>query len=323
MNSNNLSNKNFFHFTFKAEDGQVIYAYKWLTTNLQQNLKSALHIVHGMGEHARRYDEFANFLNSFGFAVYAMDQRGHGLTAGSPDKFGHQDDKDGWIKVVKDIKQLNNIIINENPNSKLFLFGHSAGSFLVRDYVILFADDTKEKASGIILSGTGASPHIMGKLGILLAKYFIKRDGPKVKSPLHRRLTFEKYNSHFKPNRTTADWISRDKKVVDKMLEDPYCYTLFSATFYMELIQSTLRANKIENIKKMPKDIPILLISGSQCAVGNYSKGIQRVYKSFISSGIKDVKLKLYKDARHELLNEINKEEVFNDIKNWLLSLLI
>ncbi len=317
---------NFYNFTFKASDGQIIHAYKWIPKNdgnLNGNqIKAVLHIVHGMGEHARRYSEFAQYLNSFGFAVYAFDQRGHGKTAGGPNKFGHQADKNGWMLVVEDIRQLTKIIRKENPECNLFLFGHSAGSFLIRDYAISFPNEVNEGIDGIVLSGTAASPGIAGYIGILLAKYLIKKGGPSVKSPLHRSLTFGRFNKHFKPNRTTADWISRDSEAVDKILSDPYCYTLFSATFYMDLIRSNLRINKFQNIKKMPKEVPILLISGTQCAVGNYSKGIKKVYESFISAGMKDVTLKLYQGARHELINELNKQEVYNDIKTFLLEKL-
>lgn len=311
-------------FIFEADDNQKIYVHKW-APNKKGGIKdsinqcgSVLHIVHGMGEHARRYSDFAKFLNEYGFCIYAMDQRGHGLTAGSPANFGHQDDNNGWEKVIKDIRKLNEIILKENNNTKLFLFGHSAGSFLVRDYLIYFPDEAKEIIKGIILSGTSASPGLMGYLGIFLANQIIKKSGPKAKSPLHRTLTFGKFNSCFKPNRTTSDWISRDEKAVDKMLDDPYCYTLFSATFYKDLINSTLRINKFKNISLIPKDIPILLISGTDCAVGNFTKGVKKVYKDFIASGIKNVQLKLYNGARHELINEINRDEVFKDIKAWL-----
>jgi len=313
-------NLNFYNFTFKANDGKLIYAYKWLPKLPSTQIKAAIQIVHGMGEHALRYNDFANYLTANGFAVYALDQRGHGKTAQTIENFGHQADKNGWMLVVDDIKKLTEIIKKENPQTNIFLFGHSAGSFLVRDYLIKFSDESKNEIKAVILSGTATSPGIMGYLGILISKYLIKKYNPAVKSPLHRKLTFEKYNSHFKPNRTTSDWISRDNEAVDKLLADPYCFTLFSATFYMELIQSTLRINNFKNIKKMPKNIPILLISGTQCSVGNYTKGIKKVYKDFIKAGIKDVELKLYKDARHELINELNKIEVYEDVKNFLLS---
>lgn len=322
-------------FSFEAVDGKEIQSYKWYgclpkndnysnteiyrnTGNSSMTLKGIVHIIHGMGEHALRYNEFAAYLNSLGFAVYAMDQRGHGKTAGNVENLGHQADENGWSKVVGDIRQLNEIIQKENPRSPLFLFGHSAGSFLTRDYIISFPDEIEDRIAGVVLSGTAASPGLLGNIGILLAKYFIKKGGPKVKSPLHRDLTFGKYNKHFKPNRTTADWISRDSKVVDKMLNDPYCYTLFSATFYMELARSTIRINQFKNIKKMPPQIPVFLISGTQCSVGNYTKGIKKVYNDFVSAGIKDVELKLYEGARHELTNELNRDEVFSDIGSWL-----
>ncbi len=324
--------KNYTEFTFLTEDGAKIYYYRWISkksfVSISQNsLKSlnpvVVHIVHGMGEHARRYDNFATFLNENEISVYAMDQRGHGLTALNPSKFGHQDDVDGWFKVIGDLKKMNDLILKENPNCKLILFGHSAGSFLVRDFLISFPEEAVKKINGVILSGTAASPGFMGKIGIILANYLIKKYGPKVKSPLHRNLTFGKFNSYFKPNRTTADWISRDENVVDEMLKDPFCYTLFSATFYKDLIESTLRINNFKNISKMPKNIPILLISGTKCAVGNFTKGVKKVYGNFIAAGLKNTELKLYDQARHELINELNYKEVFTNIKEWIFKICL
>lgn len=311
------------HFTFESNDGEKIFVYKWLPDNYggasaageQKNRpKAAVHIFHGMGEHSERYEELAKVLTDDGFAVYASDQRGHGKTAGSIEKLGHYADSNGWFIVLEDLKKLTGIIEKENPKIDVFIFGHSAGSLLARDYMVRYPENIK----GVILSATADSPGLLGHIGILAAKLVIKKGGPAAKSPLHKKLTFEKYNSFFKPNRTTADWISRDEKAVDKMLADPYCYQLFSAAFYADLARATLRINDMKNINRISKDLPIFIISGTECAVGGFKKGVTKVYNSFLKAGLSDVEFKLYPDARHELTNELNKEEVFKDIISWL-----
>jgi alpha-beta hydrolase superfamily lysophospholipase len=311
------------HFKFDSRYGEQIFVYKWLPDNYsredigikQKNKpKAAINIFHGMGEHSERYDELAEVLTDAGFAVYASDQRGHGKTAGRIEKLGHYADNNGWFIVLDDLKMLTGIIEKENPGIDIFIFGHSAGSFLATECLILYPENIK----GVILSGTACSPGLLGYVGILAAKLVIKKGGPAAKSPLHKKLTFEKYNNFFKPNRTTADWISRDENVVDKMLADPYCYQLFSAAFYSDLARALLRINDKKNINKIPKNMPVFIMSGTECAVGDFKKGVTKVYNSFLKAGMRDVDFKLYKDARHELINELNKSEVFEDITAWL-----
>jgi len=184
------------NFKLKGNDGKEIIACRW-TPDTTQKIKAAVHIIHGMGEHADRYKEFAGFLTGRGFAVYALDQRGHGKTAVSPSEYGHFGDENGWKKVVGDLISLTEIINDEFKDSDVFLFGHSSGSFLARDVMFLSVRHLK----GIILCSTAASPGITGILGILLAKYLIRRYGPRAKSPVYLKFTFESYNKYFKPSR--------------------------------------------------------------------------------------------------------------------------
>lgn len=319
------------NFSFKAQDGKDIFFYRWLADNTSvidrsinednssgnksnSSPKAVVHIIHGMGEHAGRYAGFAGALTDNGFAVYAADQRGHGKTAGSRENLGHFADKNGWLTVVDDLKIFTGIIIRENPGVPVFLFGHSAGAMLALDYIVKYPENLR----GVVMTGTSGSPGLLGYAGIILAKPVIKRGGPSAKSPLHKRLLFEKYNSYFRPNRTSADWISRDEKEVDKMLADPYCYQLFSAEFYADLARASLRVNSPSFIGKIPEDLPFLIASGTKCAVGAFTKGVKSVYRSFVKAGIKNVDLKLYEEARHEIINEINRQEVIGDIISWI-----
>jgi alpha-beta hydrolase superfamily lysophospholipase len=301
-------------FNFSSVDGKNIFTYRWLPDN-ENDIKAAVHIIHGMGEHAGRYVDFARFLTGHGFAVFAADQRGHGRTAESQADFGHYADSDGWALVLKDLNMLNSIIAGQYPQRPVFLFGHSAGAFLAQDILIAAPHNIK----GAILSSTMASPGPIGQAGILVANMVISKKGPRAKSPFHKKLTFEKYNNYFKPVRTSADWISRDEKMVDAMLADPFCYSLFSATFYLELVRATYRVNDIGNLKKIPADMPIFIISGTKCALGVFGKGVRKVFAAYRKAGLKNVEMKLYEGARHELVNETNRAVVYEDIKNWIL----
>jgi alpha-beta hydrolase superfamily lysophospholipase len=301
------------NFRLSGSDGKNIFVYKWIP-DAGREIKAAVHIIHGMGEHAGRYEEFAGILTREGFAVYALDQRGHGKTAGSPDNFGHFVDENGWGKVLDDLIILTGRMNKELNGAGVFLFGHSSGSFLAREHVIL----SDRYLKGAILSSSAASPGIAGIFGILVARYLIKRHSPRVKSPLHLKLTFGVYNSYFKPVRTESDWISRDNSRVDYLLKDPFCYRGFTAAFYLDLIRALFRINKFSNICKIPRALPILFISGTRDPLGGFMKGIMKVYNDFKKAGIKDVELKSYEGARHELINELNRNEVFDDVVDWL-----
>ncbi len=305
------------NFNFCSADEENIFTYVWLPDN-KDIIKAVVHIIHGMGEHAERYKDFAKFLTGSGFAVYASDQRGHGKTAGSADRLGHFADNGGWGLVLKDLKTINSIIANRYPGKPVFIFGHSAGSFLAADIVMT----EPENIRGVVLASTMASPGPIGKLGIIVANLIIRKNGPKAKSPFHKKMTFDKYNNYFKPVRTPSDWTNRDEKAVDAMLADPYCYSLFSAAFYLELIRATYRVNDIKNIRNIPDKMPVFIISGTHCALGAFGRGTVKVYRTYLKAGLKNIEMKLYEGARHELVNEINRLEVYEDIKNWFLKYL-
>ncbi len=301
------------NFILNATDGTSLFVYRWLPDSSKKT-KAAVHIIHGMGEYAGRYREFASHLTKKGYAVYAMDQRGHGRTAENPDQFGHFADENGWSLVVDDLKNLTGLIIEQVNGNGIFLFGHSSGSFLSRDYI---TSNTKY-LNGVILCGSATSPKLPGYFGILISKYLIKKYGPKKQSAIHLKLVFDRYNSFFKPNRTDYDWTTRDTGKVDQIVDDPFCYRTFSSAFYLDLIRALFRINKTNNIRKIPKDIPVLFISGTRDALGGFKRGISEVYGKFKKAGIADLKLKFYQDARHELINELNRKEVYKDITDWL-----
>lgn len=300
-------------FTYKASDGTKIFAYKWLPAGTTK-VRAAVQISHGMAEHAARYERFAKKLTAAGYAVYANDHRGHGKTAGSLENLGYLADEEGWDRVVDDMHVLTGLIRKENKKAPIFLFGHSMGSFLSRQYAMLHGGELK----GLILSGTAGDPGLLGKIGLFLAKREAAKKGKKTKSPMLDGLSFGSYNKAFRPNRTKFDWLSRDTVEVDKYVADPYCGNVFTAGFFCDMLGGLAYINNRDNIRKIPRDLPVFLSSGSQDPVGANTKGVLQVYNSYVSAGIKDVTYRFYQGARHETLNETNREEVFADVVAWL-----
>jgi alpha-beta hydrolase superfamily lysophospholipase len=299
-------------FTFKASDGMQIFTYKWMPDDAS-SIKGCVQIAHGMAEHAGRYERFAEVLTKAGYAVFANDHRGHGKTAGSQEEIGYFADENGWEKVVDDMHTLTGIIKNDCPKKPFFLFGHSMGSFLSRHYSMLYTNEL----SGLVLSGTGGDPGIIGKIGLLIAKTDARIHGKKAKSEIMNKLSFGAFNGAFKPNRTEYDWLSRDNAEVDKYISDPWCGGIFTAGFFCDMLSGLGFINKKENIAKIPKHLPIYIFSGAKDPVGANTKGVIQVYNSFKKTGIVDVEIKFYEDGRHEMLNEINRDEVFKDVIAW------
>lgn len=299
--------------TFKTTDGIQIFTYKWLPDNAS-TIKGVVQIAHGMAEHAVRYERFADALTKAGYAVCANDHRGHGKTAGTQDKVGYFADENGWRKVVDDMHTLTGLIKKEFPKLPVFLFGHSMGSFLSRHYAMIYG----KELTGIILSGTGGDPGAIGKVGFFIAKMDAKLHGKKAKSKIMNMLSFGAFNNAFKPNRTEYDWLSRDNVEVDKYIDDPWCGAVFTAGFFCDMLGGLGYINKKENIAKIPKNLPFYLFSGSKDPVGANTKGVTQVCDTLKGAGLGDVTLKFYQDGRHEMLNEINREEVFRDVIAWL-----
>lgn len=300
-------------FRFNSIDSTEIFCYKWLPDE-SVKIKAVVQIAHGMAEHAERYHEFAEKLNQCGYAVFANDHRGHGKTAGSVDRVGHFASKDGWNQVVEDMHEFHLYIKNELPNIPIFLFGHSMGSYLSRSYIALYG----EELNGVILSGTGAYPKIIGAIGKFFALLVGKIKGSKYRSAFLTNLSFGKFNDAFKPNRTDFDWLSRDTHEVDKYIDDPFCGGIFSAQFFYDMLTAVKLMHQPSIIIKIPKTLPIYLYSGGEDPVGDFTKGVSQAYESYLKVGIKDVSIKFYDGGRHEMLKELNREEVYSDVIQWL-----
>lgn len=303
-------------FYFTSSTGNKVYAQKWINKDITE-YKGIIQLVHGMQEHIGRYDEFANLLSECGYIVVGHDHLGHGNTVKKEDDFGYFADKDGWDRLVEDIHILQNQIQKQYPNLPYVIMGHSMGSLLVRTYVTKY----KDNLSGMIISGTSGQKGGLLILGKMLTKLIMLFKGKRYKSKVLEYLVTGSFNKKFKPNRTNADWTTRDEGVVDKYQKDPKCGKNFTAIAYYDLLNGTYYLSKQKNINKTLK-IPVLIFSGDKDPVGENAKGVIRVYNMLKKAGLDKVKIRLFKDGRHEMLNEINKEEVYYLILDWLKEII-
>lgn len=300
------------HFTFKSTDQTKVFVYKWMRES--QEVKGIVQISHGMAETAARYERFARSLTANGFIVYANDHRGYGQTAENIDHLGYLGAEGGFKLLVADIAKLTDIIRAENPHVPLYLFSHSMGSFAAQRYIM----DYHDKIDGLILSGSNGPQGLALKAGKAVSKLEMRLRGRKAKSKLMNKLTFGNYNRSFDPQTTGSEWLTRDGVELNKYLGNPYCGTIFPTSFYYEFLDSLEYVENAENFHKIPKDLPILIISGDQDPVGDFGKGLVKLEDRYKKQGVQDLSLKLYEGARHELLNELNRDEVTQDVLVWL-----
>ena len=298
-------------FTYKDKDGIEIFVYKWQPEGAP---KAAVQIAHGMAEHALRYERVAEHLTQAGYICYANDHRGHGKTAGDLEKTGSLG-QGGWDSTVEDLKELTDYIKKENPNIPFFFLGHSWGSLMGQDYIQQWGNEIK----GVILSGTnGSQSKLLLFLGMLIAKSQLKK-GPEKRNEKLDNMTFGAFNKPYEPNAETKfQWLSRDQDEVNKYVEDPFCGFVCTTSYFVEVLKGLKKIWKKENELKIPKDLPILIIAGEKDPSSNMGKALDILIKRYEKYGIKNITKKIYKDARHEVFNEINRDEVFQDLVKWL-----
>ena len=304
------------NFKFADSEGVELNVYKWRP---EGEVLGVVQISHGMTENILRYDEFAKYLNNKGFIVYGHDHRGHGLTAKSKDELGYIADNEGFDWLVRDLYELMMMIKEENKGLPIYLFGHSMGSFVSQRFVELHG----KEIDGLILSGSNGEPTKLAPIGIFLSNMEIKIFGRKHTSKMMDNLSFGDFNKKFKPNRTPYDWLCSVDSEVDKYIANEYCGFVCSASFYYDLLRGLRAIHKDENFSSIPKDLPIYILAGDMDPVGFFGKGIVNLYDKLKLTGVKDVEYKLYKNKRHEILNEDNKLEVMNDISTWLFNKVV
>ena len=298
-------------FFYPSADGvHRCYAREWQPEGAP---RAVVQIVHGVAEYVGRYAAFASWLAGKGFLVVGEDHLGHGKTV-NDEKFGYFGPKNGWNLVVRDVRRLRELEGEKYPETPYVLLGHSMGSFLTRTYLI----DYPGTVTAAILSGTGQESALTVGAGKLLCGLVCRTKGADAHSGLVHNMALGAYNKQFAPNRTSADWISRDEKVVDKYLQDPFCTFMPTVGMYRDMMVGLQYIVRPENLKKMYKTTPIYFFSGRRDPVGQNGKGVEKVADLFRAAGCTDVTVKLYPDGRHEMLNELNKLEVYQDILSWL-----
>ncbi len=293
-------------------DGFEIYVCKWMDESVEPT--AIVQISHGMAEHIQRYAQFAAFLNSKGMIVIGHDHRGHGQTGERSGIYGYFAKKDGFERVVDDLKEVHDDVKKQYPNLPVFLFGHSMGSFLARRFLQRF----HVGLCGVILSGTGGNPGFILKIAKKIAKLQVKKWGEQTESPLLQKLTTGNYNKKWKNAKTNYEWLTRDAKEITTYIDDPYCGKLGSTGFFQDLYHGLDVIHQDGQIAKIEKDLPFFLFSGDMDPVGNYTKGVISMINQMKQHGIHRIDYKFYKEGRHEMLNEVNRQEVYNDIYQWI-----
>lgn len=277
------------------------------------NVKGIVQIVHGIAEYAQRYEEFALYLNRLGFLVVAEDHMGHGKSGGKECLQGYF--YGGWFSAVKDTVALFNSTHAEYPDIPYFLFGHSMGSFMTRTILIQYP---KLDISGAIICGTGWMPGAVLQAGSTIAKLSCRSGKDLESNALLHNLMFGSYNKKIEHPRTPYDWLNRDSKQVDAYINDPLCGFSETAGLARDMLEGIIYIQKQSNLKQMNRDLPIFFIAGGDDPVGDYGSGVRKAASQFEKIAMHYVDCRIYPLCRHEILNEINKEEVYQGVANWL-----
>jgi alpha-beta hydrolase superfamily lysophospholipase len=279
--------------------------------------RAAVHIVHGMAEHGARYARFARALNAAGLAVWAHDHRGHGSNP-APGIRGHFADANGWRAVLQDVRDVSAEMARAFPGIPLVLFAHSMGSFMAQALL----PESERTYAGVVLAGTNGPPGVQEAAARAVAPLQRAVLGPRAPGTWLRRLVFGRYNRQFAPTRTDADWLSRDPAEVDVYLRDPRCNFAMTAQAWKDFLDGKAAAASPAEIARIPKALPLLLIAGTRDPVGENARGVERLLRAYEGAGLRRVAHRFYDGARHELVNETNREEVTRDVIAWIEGIL-
>lgn len=292
--------------------GKPLRVYVWPV----ENPKGAVQLVHGMAEHMGRYDRLARALNDAGYAVTGHDHLGHGPSA-QKGELGYFGPENGWDHVIRDIRQVTDYMKQRFPDVPCALLGHSMGSFAVREYLIRWGNGL----DACVISGTGWHPAALASSARAMAAVCGAASWTKPANAVNK-MGFGSYNKSFEPARTPFDWLTRDEKEVDKYIADPLCGFTFTARAYYDMFGGLKALSDLKRLAGMPKDLPVYFVSGSMDPVGGSGTGVNTVAGQFRNAGMKDVTVRLYEGGRHEMFNEINRDQVTADLIAWLDSRL-
>ena len=297
------------HYYPSSGAGQI-HSCRWTP---EEQPRAVVQIVHGIAEFVERYDDFARFLNSQGYLVVAEDHMGHGQSIGKEGIRGYF--HGGWFAAVEDTMQLMKATMAEYPGIPYVLFGHSMGSFMARTILAKYPDSG---ISAAVICGTGWQPAPVLKLGKGVAKLVCGRGGEEKPNEKLQGIVFGGYNKRVERPRTPYDWLTRDAKIVDDYIAHPLCGFTASAGLLRDMLSGMEYIQERNHLARMKKELPVLFIAGEDDPVGNYGKGVAQAAEAFRRAGMTQVAVKLYPLGRHEILNEINKEEVYRDVARWM-----
>lgn len=272
-------------------------------------------IVHGMTEHIGRYEKLASILTNYGIAVAGFDLRGHGHNKGDPEcaSFG----KNGWRASLHDMFLFHLELNHRFPNIPFFMMGFSLGSFLVRDYLSRYND----KVAGAIIMGNGDQPGVVLSILKAVVRMETRKHGFNHSTPLVRKLSFDTYNLKFAPNKTPYDWLCSDEAELHAYMNDPLCRRNISAGLFWQLLDTMKRTGNVRTYRHWHRETPVLLLSGANDPVGAFGKGVQQVMRSMAKGGMKNVRMHLIPNARHDLLHEKRSgaaDETVEVLTDWL-----
>lgn len=296
--------------SFPSTNGKDTIAYYVYTPKTE--VRGVVQISHGMCEYIGRYEEFVDFLTGKGVAVCGNDHLGHGNSVSSTEELGFFAEEEGWQYLSKDLFRMTRRMKRQFSGVPYILLGHSMGSFVARHYITVYGDEL----DGAAIIGTSGG-EVLEKLGLGIAKSIETVKGNHFRSEKLNRLMFGLSNERISNHRTDYDWVTRDEEIVDRYNEDAYCNFIFTASGFVDLVKLLGKVSDPVWPYLVPKDLPILIASGDADPVGNYGKGVEKVYRSLKEQDC-DVSLKIYEGARHEILNEINRRDVYKDILKWL-----
>ena len=297
-----------------AKDGHEIPVYIWKASS-QVNFRGVLQIVHGLAEHAARYSALAATMTAQGYTVIAHDHRGHGRCAQKA-LLGHYDDHRGWNKVVADLDVIYQQATSLSKGMPHFLLAHSMGSFITMQFLM----DYPASLTGVILSGSNYSPPLKYRVASKIASLEKAVFGGRHRSKLLDHLSFGSFNGHFKPARTSHDWLSRDIAQVDLYLQDPACGFIATTQLWCDFLDGLANISRPTQLKKINGALPFFLLAGERDPVGHMGDGVMALSQQLKAAGIKDITCTLYPEGRHEMLNETNAEQVQKDIWHWIQS---
>lgn len=297
-------------FYFDSVSGGKIHGCRWTPDG---EVKAIVQFVHGIAEYVERYDDFAEFLNTKGILVVAEDHMGHGKSIGDVTPIGCF--AGGWFAAVDDSYRLMQDTMKEFPGVPYILFGHSMGSFMTRTVLAKYPNSGITAA---IICGSAWMPGTVIGAGKAVATLVCKKNGANEPSQLLQNIMFGSYNKKVEHPRTPCDWLTRDQKIVDAYVADPLCGFVPSAGLVRSMMEGLQYIQNPRNLDAMDKNLPVFFIAGGDDPVGGYGAGVEQAAEQFRKHGMEHVDVKIYPLCRHEIHNEINKQEVYNDVASWI-----